>query len=191
MYGLRVTLNLSSFLLFFPVIVPSLIRLNTQDVFDYTRGICRECGSMNSFWVGIFCAHYSQSRDRWEACRGMQCRCCYKSPTVEPHRVVRPQEVDEFDLTLEGDENRHMMVIYGDHLLILFQRNLYQFRNVKIINTRDESEDLILLRTTRRANLDASQSREILIVSATKLESNNLDKIGKRVDLTIYFLEWV
>ena len=64
--------------------------------------------------------------------------------------------MDEFDLTLEGDEYSHMMVRYGDHLLILVQCNLYQFKNMKRINPRDESEDLILLMMTRRANLDPS-----------------------------------
>ena len=45
--------------------------------------------------------------------------------------MVRPQEEEGFDLTLESDKGRHMSARNGDHLMIPFQCELCHYRNLK------------------------------------------------------------
>ena len=43
------------------------------------------------------------------------------APRGEGHRVVRPQEEEDFEFTLETDKGRHMNARNKDHLMIPFQ----------------------------------------------------------------------
>ena len=61
----------------------------------------------------------------------------------------------------------------------------FYFRNLKETNPNDEREDTLLLRTISRANLNVFWSREPGTVSATKIDSAKLVKIGKSKGLKI------
>ena len=74
--------------------------------------------------------------------------------------MVRPQEEEGFDLTLESDKGRHMSARNGDHLMIPFKCELCHYRNLKKMDPVGDKEDVTLLRAIRRANLDAFWSRE-------------------------------
>ena len=97
--------------------------------------------------------------------------------------MVRPQEEEGFDLTLESDKGRHMSARNGDHLMIPFQCELCHYRNLKKMDPVGDKEDVTLLRAIRRANLDAFWSREPGTVSSTKRDSLKLSKIGLDVGL--------
>ena len=109
---------------------------------------------------------------------------CYKAPRSEDRRVVRPQEEEYFDLTLEYDKGRHTSARNGDHLMIPFQCELYHYRNMKKMNPVGDKADVVLLRATRRANLDVFWSREPGTISSTRRDSLKLSKIGVAVGLT-------
>ena len=97
--------------------------------------------------------------------------------------MIHPQDEEGFDLTLEEDRGRHMFARNGDHLLIPFQCEICHYRNLKGMDPTGTKADGILLRTIRRANLDAFWSREPGTVSATRRDSLKLAEIGMRLGL--------
>ena len=73
----------------------------------------------------------------------------------ERYRVIQPQDEEGFDLTTAEDRTRHLVARNGDHLMIPFQCELCHFRNLKGCDPRNVKEDILLIRTIRRANVDA------------------------------------
>ena len=84
---------------------------------------------------------------------------------------------------MEEDRGRHIVARNGDHLLIPFQCEICHYRNLKGMDPTGTKDDGILLRTIRRANLDAFWSREPGTVSATRRDSLKLAEIGMRLGL--------
>ena len=125
---------------------------------------------MLSFWEGIFCANYLKLRGHWKCCRGIWCEVYYKEPRGEDHRVVRFQEEEYFDLTLESNKGR-------------FQCELCHYRNLKKMDPVGDKEYVTLLRAIRRENLNAFWSREPGTISSTRRDSLKLSKIGLAVGL--------
>ena len=67
--------------------------------------------------------------------------------------------------------------------MIPFQCELCRFRNLKEIDPRRRSEDLLLPRTIRRANIDAFWSREPGTVNSTLRESRKVEVIGRTLGM--------
>ena len=101
----------------------------------------------------------------------------------ERYRVIQPQDEEGFDLTTEEDRTRHLIARNGDHLMIPFQCELCHFRNLKGCDPRNVKEDILLIRTIRRANVDAFWSREPGTVEATRRESRQILVVGNRLGL--------
>ena len=183
MFVRNIILNHSYLLSFSLSLVAPLGCSTAPRLLENAKGTCRGYGRTKSFWEGIFCTNFSQSRGHWRACQGTWCGKCYKAPGCEDHRVVHPQDEEGFDLTLEEDRERHMFARNGDHLLIPFQFKLCHYRNLKGIDLTGAKAERILLMTIRRANLDVFWSREPGTMSATRRDSLNLARIGMRVGL--------
>ena len=96
---------------------------------------------------------------------------------------MKPQEEDGFELELDKDKGRHLFARDGYHLMISFQCELCQFRNLKGCDPGIRDEDFLLLRIIRRANLDAFWSREPRTVEATRRDSRKLIKVGAQLCL--------
>ena len=169
--------------LFYLSLVYILESLKTQSLLENVRGICRKCGKTISFWGGIFCGNFCNQRGHWKAYLGIWCGRYYHSAEIDNHRIVKPQEEDGFELELDKDKGRHLFARDGDHLMISFQCELCQFRNLKGCDPGIRDEDFLLLRTIRRANLDAFWSREPGTVEATRRDSRKLIKVGAQLGL--------
>ena len=91
-FGRKLILNhsyLQSFSLF---IIVHLKNSRTPSISENVKGACGECGLIISFWEGIFCANFSQSRDHWKTYQGIWCGGFYRAPECEDYRVVHSQE---------------------------------------------------------------------------------------------------
>ena len=84
---------------------------------------------------------------------------------------------------MEEDKGRQFFVRNGDHLLIIFECELYHYRNLKGMHPTGTKADKILLSMMRRENLDTFWSREPGIVSSTRRDSSKLAGIGMRLGL--------
>ena len=69
----------------------------------------------------------------------------------------------------------------GDHFIILFQYELCHLRNLKGADPRRGVEDVVLLRTIIRANVDAFWSREPGTVDETLREIRKLEVISRKL----------
>ena len=98
-------------------------------------------------------------------------------------RIVLPQEEGGFDLTSEEDKQRHKVARNGDHLLISFQYKLCHFRNLKGLDPGKCDADIRLLRTIRRATLDAFWAREPSTVEATRRDSKKIVETSQSLGL--------
>ena len=86
-------------------------------------------------------------------------------------------------MELDKDKGRHLFARDKDHLMISFQCELCQFRNLKVCDPGIRAEYFLLLRTIRRANVDAFWSREPGTVEATRRDSRKLIKVGSQLGL--------
>ena len=86
-------------------------------------------------------------------------------------------------MELDEDKDRHLFARDKDHLMISFQCELCQFMNLKVCDPGIRAEYFLLLRTIRRANVDAFWSREPGTVEATRRDSRNLIKVGSQLGL--------
>ena len=93
--------------------------------------------------------------------------------------IIQPQDEEGFNLSSEENKSRHLVARNGDHLMIPFQYELYHFRNLKAADPRRGSEDILLLRTIRRENVDVFCSRKSRTVEATLKEIRKIEVIGK------------
>ena len=71
--------------------------------------------------------------------------------------------------------------------MICFQCDLYHFRNLKLMDPSRSQEDINLLKTIRRANLDGFWAREPGTVEATKREGRKLAMLGRDMGLENLF----
>ena len=67
--------------------------------------------------------------------------------------------------------------------MIIFQCELCHFRNLKECNPSNTREDILLIRTIRRVNVDAFWSRESRTVKATRRESRKIVAVSNRLGL--------
>ena len=96
---------------------------------------------------------------------------------------MKLQEDDSFGLELDKDKGRHLSARDGYYLMISFQCELCQFRNLKECDPGIRAEDFFLLRTIRRANLDTFRSREPGTINSTRSDSRKLNRIGSKLGL--------
>ena len=75
----------------------------------------------------------------------------------------------------------------GDHFVIPLQCDLYHFRNLTHMNSRNSTEDLWLIFCIRKANIYVFGSRELSIVAATKIDGVRIWKVGKPLVLDKFF----
>lgn len=68
----------------------------------------------------------------------MLCKRCYEVSKEEKYRIMQPQDEEGFGLSSENNKLRQLMVRNGDHLMILFQCELYHFINLKGADPRGE-----------------------------------------------------
>ena len=101
----------------------------------------------------------------------------------ERYRIVQPQDEEGFELTTEEDKTRHLVARNGDHLMIPFQCELCHFRNLKGCNPRNIGVDFLLIRTIRRANMDAFWSREPGTVESTRRETRKIVLVSNKLGL--------
>jgi len=95
------------------------------------------------------------------------------SPGDEKYRIVLPQEEGGFDLTSGKDKLLHQVARNGYYLMISFQCDLCHFRNLKGLDPGKGDDDIKLLRTIRRATLDAFWARKPSTIEATRRDSKN------------------
>ena len=86
---------------------------------------------------------------------GVWCVKYYASPRDEKDKIVLPQKEGDFDLTSEEDRIRNQVARNIYYLMILFQCELYHFRNLKGLDPGKRDANVRLLRTIRRATFDA------------------------------------
>ena len=86
-------------------------------------------------------------------------------------------------MTSEEDKVRFQVARNGDHLMILFQCELCHFRNLKGLDPGKGDADIRLLRTIRRATLDAFWAREPSTVEATRRDSKKIVEISQSLGL--------
>ena len=87
-------------------------------------------------------------------------------------------------MELEKDKGRHLWAKNGDHLMIIFQCDLYHFRNMKGSNLRANVEDFLLFRTIRRASLDNFWSREPSTVESNRREGMKIERVSEELGLS-------
>ena len=61
-------------------------------------------------------------------CQGAWCGKCYRSGEEGKYPIVRPQEEEGFDLTLDVDKSRFVWARDGDNLMIYLQCDLCQLK---------------------------------------------------------------
>ena len=98
--------------------------------------------------------------------------------------IIKSQEEDRFDLTLDSDRKRHLVARNGDNLLVPFQYDLYHFQNLVKRNPIKSDEDLWLIIGLRRSNLDVFWARKEGTVSVTRRYWWKLCRVGKEMELT-------
>lgn len=98
--------------------------------------------------------------------------------------IIKSQEEDRFDLTLDSDRKRHLVARNGDNLLVPFQYDLYHFQNLVKRNPIKSDEDLWLIIGLRRSNLDVFWARKEGTVSVTRRYWWKLCRVGKEMGLT-------
>ena len=106
----------------------------------------------------------------------------------EKYMFIQPQDEEECDLTTEEDSVRHLVARNGNHLMIPFQCQLCHFRNLKCIYTSHRREDILLIKTVRRTNVDTFWSRKPGIVEATLREGQKMIVVSKMLGLESVFL---
>jgi hypothetical protein len=91
---------------------------------------------------------------------------------------MEPEDEDGYATLKAQDKQRFQIAWNGDYLMVAFQCDLCHFHN---INRRGpieyKSEDMMLLRCIRRANLDAFWAKE------PKIVSKNLGQARRAVDI--------
>ena len=117
----------------------------------------------------------------------MWCGRCYCAAAEESFPLTKPQEEEGFDLTQSEDKLRHLCARDGDHLLLPFQCDLCHFRNLTNRDPGQAAEDVKLIVSIRRANLDAFWAREPGTVAATRREGVKIGKLGNLMGLSMLF----
>ena len=98
---------------------------------------------------------------------------------------IRQKLDEDGELLVEEDEDERFKVARaGDHLMIPFQCELCHFRNILSRNPdRHDANDLEILDTMRRANLDSFWSRETSTVSSNLREARRMEKMTRRLGM--------
>ena len=126
------------------------------------------CNKMLSDGVGLFCGNFSSKRGAWNACQQAWCGRCYKALDANEFPVARLVDEEGVDVSSPEDETRYLQARNGDNFVTPFQCDLCHFRNAM---QRDPVgtllQDIRLLKTIQRANLDALWSREPSTVRST------------------------
>lgn len=65
--------------------------------------------------------------------------------------IIKPQEEDGFDLTLDSNRMRYLVARNGDDMIVPFRCDLYHFRNLVKRDPVKSDEDLRLIIGIRRA----------------------------------------
>ena len=99
----------------------------------------------------------------------------------------QPHEEEGFDLTTEKDRTKQLVTRNGDYRMILFQCELCHFRNMNGCNPSNTREDIMLIRTVRRANVDAFWLREHGTVEGTRREIRKIVAVRNRLGLENVF----
>ena len=68
--------------------------------------------------------------------------------------------------------------------MIPFQCDLCHFRNLKGLNPRANAEDFLLLKTIRRASLDAFWSREPSTVESNRRQGMKIERVSEELGLS-------
>lgn len=152
-------------------------------MFPNVKGVYKQCGNIISAYEGIFCANYLNSRKHWKRCQGMWYGECYRLTVEEGFRVLKPQDEEGFDLSLDEDRSRHLDARDGDHLLVPFQCELCNYRNMKNMNSGMSVEDINLLRFMRRVNLDDFPARESSTLNTTLSDEKKMERLSKNLGL--------
>ena len=97
----------------------------------------------------------------------MWCDRCFEVSKAEKYRIIKSQDEEGFDLSSEEDKSRYLIARNGDYLIIIFQCELYHFKNWKGVDSRRGSEHTLFLKTIRRVKIDALWSRDPETVDAT------------------------
>ena len=105
----------------------------------------------------IICSNFGIKRGAFTSCRGCWCPDCYDKHPLDDYQIRLPKDEDP-ELVREEDEGRFSVARRGDHLLVPFQCDLCQFRNVW--NRNPTEKDAFKLMLVRRAILDGFWSRE-------------------------------
>ena len=92
-------------------------------------------------------------------------------------------------MTSEEDKVRFQVARNGDHLMISFQCESCHFRNLKGLDQGKAEPNIRLLRTIRRATLDAFWAREPSTVEVARRDSKNIVEISQSLDLDDTFPE--
>jgi hypothetical protein len=116
---------------------------------------------MTKYRRGILCTNSFCSRRGWEGCHKSWCVKFYK-PSLEDRYPIRlPVDGDGRVMLAEEDEDRFGLARPGDHLFCPFQYELCLFRNIQGRSPFGGGvNDVVLLCSLRRANLDAFWIRE-------------------------------
>ena len=103
--------------------------------------------------------------------------------------IERPQEEDGFDLTVKEDKERFITARDGDHLMVPFQCDTCNFRNLQHRDPGTDLKDITLMSAIRRASLDAFWGREPSTIAANRNRSIKIYKISVDLGLESIFPE--
>ena len=118
----------------------------------------------------------------------MWCGGCYKVSRKEEYRIVHPQDEERFDLISEEKYSRNLVARNDDHLIIPVQCELCRFKNLKGFSPGKRCEEVLLLCTIRRANVDAFWSRDLETVKNTLKESRKIVSVSNKFSLNTILL---
>ena len=101
--------------------------------------------------------------------------------------LTKPQEEEDVGLTQSENELWHLYARDGDHFLVPFQCDICHFKNLINRDPGQTVEDIKLIVTIRRANLDDFWVREPDKVAVTRRKGVRIGKFGNIVGLTKLF----
>ena len=130
----------------------------------------------------LICANYGTPCGNFMPCKGSWCPECYSRHPLDDYDIFLPKEEDD-ELVRDDDDTRFTQARLGDNLVVPFQCDLCQFRNMWY---RDPlPEDKFALMVIRRCILDIFWAREEGTVYKNWLEVNRLMRLQESYGLRL------
>jgi len=137
------------------------------------KGLCITRRRLLVDGAGIFCGNYASKRGHWTPCQQAWCGPYYIALDKNEFPVAKPTDEDGVVLDDPLELNRYLCGRNGDNLITPFQCDICHFRNLTGKNPdMTAPKDHVLMRTIRRAQLDAFWATEPSTVSRNLGELN-------------------